>query len=649
VATVRLDISDLDLDGVDAATALLRAVTGAQVIRTTDGASTVKVTCDDPRREVLNLPVISAPGTSTAAARARRRRQTTSAGAGRSSTLGTSALAGTQVLLTFAGMAYVLVQVSTSASTTSLTFEDSVVAALRSRTGPQVADRASVTRSEFIQRLARDAKVPARVQTDERIPKLAPSAALTAIASTTTPDLSSVDTTGTGTVDITASTTTAAPDPASAAALSTGALTPAQIAGLLYGAGCSPDKVPLYTAIALAESQGNPLATNHNTNGTTDFGLFQINSIHSNLLQPDGAWQDPAANTAMAKSPELSNGWVNPAPWSSYKSGAYQKYLPLGGAAASAATAAGPDGTPLATSTAGTHYVDSGRRGRVLGTGQWQRGTDQAPNEDSWSCVVRLAQELNWRAFSDGSGLWVGSDAWLKSKRGRPVAVAENANGVQWLSGEWDGGKVDGNDLSFTVHAPWPAVVGQAVSVSRMGRLSGSWLVHSYVQSTTDREAVDVTLSRGQDDVLASVPAASKGGVDVVGGLTAGGETTNAVQAKVLAAARSVLGTPYVSGGTTPAGFDCSGFTQWCWAQAGVTIPRTSQAQKAGLPAVPGTDWLPGDLLFFYEGEQGFPGPGHVGLYIGGGQVIHCPHEGDVVRYEDVSAMPGDGAARPPS
>ncbi len=100
--------------------------------------------------------------------------------------------------------------------------------------------------------------------------------------------------------------------------------------------------------------------------------------------------------------------------------------------------------------------------------------------------------------------------------------------------------------------------------------------------------------------------------------------------AAAVAAARSQLGVTYVWGGESPGrGFDCSGLTQWSWAQAGVSIPRTTYGQKNAGVTVSLSQAQPGDLVFY-------SGYGHVAMYIGGGQVIHAPHTGDVVRYASV-------------
>lgn len=98
----------------------------------------------------------------------------------------------------------------------------------------------------------------------------------------------------------------------------------------------------------------------------------------------------------------------------------------------------------------------------------------------------------------------------------------------------------------------------------------------------------------------------------------------------IVNAAYSQLGVPYVYGGTTPGvGLDCSGLVQYCHAVAGISLPRTSAAQGGSGVAV--TDPQPGDIVCY---------SGHVGIYIGNGQMIHAPQTGDVVRIADVYGSP---------
>ncbi|MFE9627152.1 NlpC/P60 family protein [Streptomyces sp. NPDC006527] len=100
-------------------------------------------------------------------------------------------------------------------------------------------------------------------------------------------------------------------------------------------------------------------------------------------------------------------------------------------------------------------------------------------------------------------------------------------------------------------------------------------------------------------------------------------------------AAQSKIGSPYVYGASGPSSFDCSGLTSWAYAQAGVGIPRTSQAQaNAGTRIYSQSDLKVGDLVIFYGDLH------HVGFYAGNGQVLHAPRTGTVVRYESINNMP---------
>ncbi|MGV9274084.1 NlpC/P60 family protein [Streptomyces griseosporeus] len=114
----------------------------------------------------------------------------------------------------------------------------------------------------------------------------------------------------------------------------------------------------------------------------------------------------------------------------------------------------------------------------------------------------------------------------------------------------------------------------------------------------------------------------------------AGGVPASGRAAAALAAARSALGKPYVWGANGPSGFDCSGLMQWSYAQAGVSLPRTSQAQRYAGRQVPLSQARPGDLVVYRSDA------GHVGMYVGNGQVIHAPYPGAPVRYDPVGMMP---------
>ncbi len=100
-------------------------------------------------------------------------------------------------------------------------------------------------------------------------------------------------------------------------------------------------------------------------------------------------------------------------------------------------------------------------------------------------------------------------------------------------------------------------------------------------------------------------------------------QATSARGQQVVNIARQYLGVRYVYGGTTPAGFDCSGFTGYVFRQMGVNLPRTSGSQAVVGRRVPASQRQPGDLMWK---------PGHVAIYAGNGNMIHAPHTGTVVK-----------------
>ncbi|EPZ61295.1 nlpC/P60 family protein [[Clostridium] sordellii ATCC 9714] len=100
--------------------------------------------------------------------------------------------------------------------------------------------------------------------------------------------------------------------------------------------------------------------------------------------------------------------------------------------------------------------------------------------------------------------------------------------------------------------------------------------------------------------------------------------------------AYSKLGSPYVWGAEGPNTFDCSGLTSYVFRNAaGVSLPRTSGSQYGVGTSVSKANLQPGDLVFFATGGGGIS---HVGIYVGGGQMIHAPQTGDVVKVSNINS-----------
>jgi cell wall-associated NlpC family hydrolase len=114
----------------------------------------------------------------------------------------------------------------------------------------------------------------------------------------------------------------------------------------------------------------------------------------------------------------------------------------------------------------------------------------------------------------------------------------------------------------------------------------------------------------------------------------------NAVAQRAVDTALAQQGKPYAWGGSGPNSFDCSGLTSFAYKAAGIKLPRTSKAQAAVGTPVARNALKPGDLVFFYSPVS------HVGIYIGGGKMVHAPTSGSVVKTVSVDAMGHFAGAR---
>lgn len=160
-------------------------------------------------------------------------------------------------------------------------------------------------------------------------------------------------------------------------------------------------------------------------------------------------------------------------------------------------------------------------------------------------------------------------------------------------------------DIYYRVHVSQNDWLGWAKNGEPAGTTGGR------LQS----EAIEIRLIAKGDDFNRGGPAYKK--------------ITPTIRDKIVDAAYSRLGCPYVWGGNGPNSFDCSGLVRWCYAQVGISIPRTSGDQGNCGTKISVSQAQPGDILWK---------SGHVGIYIGNGQYIHAPHSGEVVKISSVSS-----------
>jgi cell wall-associated NlpC family hydrolase len=135
--------------------------------------------------------------------------------------------------------------------------------------------------------------------------------------------------------------------------------------------------------------------------------------------------------------------------------------------------------------------------------------------------------------------------------------------------------------------------------------------------ATPDRSSAVTVTSRTAESREAS-------GGDAPSSATGG---TSARGSSVLSIAARYVGTPYVYGGTTPRGFDCSGYTRYVYARLGISLPRTANQQMLATERVSRSEAKPGDLVFFVSGGRAY----HNGIYAGNGMLYDSPRSGKSV------------------
>jgi cell wall-associated NlpC family hydrolase len=155
-------------------------------------------------------------------------------------------------------------------------------------------------------------------------------------------------------------------------------------------------------------------------------------------------------------------------------------------------------------------------------------------------------------------------------------------------------------------------------------------VTYSYVQKNgidVTKQVLDEKITKAPiDQVIAKGP----GNITVAFAVSRGSSGSNSLVSRAL----SLQGSPYVFGGTSRSGFDCSGFTKYVYAASGISLPRTSYDQFSSGASVGKNDLQPGDLVFFSTYSSG---ASHVGIYMGGGRFIHAANPNSGIEVSSLS------------
>ena len=293
-----------------------------------------------------------------------------------------------------------------------------------------------------------------------------------------------------------------------------------------------------------------------------------------------------------------------------------------------------PDYITLASSSAGTAIAPSNTVTSTTGTA----GT------------VKCSSSVNLRSEANTS-----SSILAELKNGTAVTVVSTANG--WCKVTYSGktgyikqdyvsttGSASNNTSASTGTA---AVVKCSSTVNFRSSASTSSTILGELKNGTAITVLStsngwskVSYAGKTGYISADYLVTASSGTAISPSNTAASVSISAKRQSVLIYAAQFLGVPYVYGGSTPSGFDCSGFTSYVFKNTVGSIPRVAQAQYDATTRVSRDDLLPGDLVFFGSSTSSIS---HVGIYVGSNQFIHAPSTGDVVKY---SSLTGSYATR---
>lgn len=245
---------------------------------------------------------------------------------------------------------------------------------------------------------------------------------------------------------------------------------------------------------------------------------------------------------------------------------------------------------------------------------------------DSWWLIARKNDMLTDEVVAGNPGA-------TKDTKLKPGQIVKLVDSTPYLTVVSQGTYSGSETIPYDVVTKTDSSLGTGKSkVITQGSNGSKQVTYSYVR----KNGIDVTkqilnekiTQNPVDRVIAKGP--SNQPINVAFAVSRGDSGSSSIVSRAL----SLQGTPYVFGGTTRSGFDCSGFTKYVYASSGISLPRTSYAQFASGAAVGKNDLTPGDLVFFSTYSSG---ASHVGIYIGGGRFVHASNPSSGIKVSSLS------------
>lgn len=247
------------------------------------------------------------------------------------------------------------------------------------------------------------------------------------------------------------------------------------------------------------------------------------------------------------------------------------------------------------------------------------------PN-DSWWLIARKNNMLTDEVLDGNPGS-------TKDTKLQPGQVIKLVNVAPYLTVVSQGTYTGTETVPFDVVTKTDnSLVGGQTKVIQQGVNGSKTVTYSYEQKNginTKQDALEEKVIQSPvTEIIAKGPSSHP--IQIASAISRGSNDSSGVVSRAM----SLIGRPYVFGGTTQSGFDCSGFTKYVFAGSGISLPRTSYAQFASGSPVNMDNLRPGDLVFFTTYTKG---ASHVGIYIGGGRFIHADNPSVGVKISSLS------------